>query len=101
MSGLATAAGFALPQSVLRERLDDFVLVSDDDITAAAALLASHAHTLSEGAGAAALAGLLADPNRPSRCAVIVSGGNATSDEIAALATVAPKHPIATVGGHP
>jgi threonine dehydratase len=86
MSGLATGVGFALPQSVLRERLDGFLLVSDDDIAEAAALLASHAHTLAEGAGAAALAGLLADTDRPQRCAVVVTGGNATSEEIAALA---------------
>jgi len=85
MSGLATAAGFALPQSVLVDRLDDFLLVTDDDIAAAAALLAGHAHTLAEGAGAAALAGLLADPARPAFCAVVVTGGNATPDEIAAL----------------
>ncbi len=85
MSGLATGTGFALPQSVLRTRLDGFVLVDDDAITAAAALLAARAHTLAEGAGAAALAGLLADPDRPERCAVVVTGGNATPDEIAAL----------------
>ncbi len=86
MSGLATGAGFELPQSVLRGRLDGFVLVTDDDISAAAALLASRAHTLAEGAGAAALAGLLADWGRPRRCAVVVTGGNATAAEIAALA---------------
>jgi threonine dehydratase len=67
-------------------RLDDFVLVSDDDLDAAAGLLASHAHTLAESAGAAALAGLLAASDRPQRCAVIVTGGNASADEIRAVA---------------
>lgn len=85
--GLATTTGYPLPQAILRERLDDFLLVSDDQIDAAARLLATHAHTLAEGAGAASLAGLLADPNRPvgARLGVIVSGGNASPDEIARL----------------
>ncbi len=69
-------------------RLDDFLLVGDDAITDAARLLASHAHTLAEGAGAAALAGLLAadlaHDGRP--VAVVCSGGNASAEEIADLA---------------
>lgn len=85
-SGLATGTSYALPQRVMAGRLDDFVLVSDDDLDAAAGLLASHAHTLAESAGAAALAGLLATPDRPQRCAVIVTGGNASADEIRAVA---------------
>ena len=86
-SGLATGTSYALPQRVMAGRLDDFVLVSDDDLDAAAGLLASHAHTLAETAGAAALAALLADPDRPQRCAVIVTGGNASADEIRAVAS--------------
>ncbi len=84
-SGLATAASFAMTQAILRDRLDDFILVDDDAIDAARRLLATHAHTLAEAAGAAALAGLLADPTRPANCAVIVSGGNADADELATL----------------
>src|SRR5205814_8130359 len=37
--GLATRTAFDLPQRILRQRLDDFVLVSDDDIRAAQALM--------------------------------------------------------------
>lgn len=85
-SGLATAASFDMTQAILRERLDDFLVLDDDEIDAARRLLASHAHTLAEGAGAAALAGALADPRRPSRCGVIVSGGNADERELATLA---------------
>lgn len=84
-SGLATGRSFALPQSVLAGRLDAFLLVSDDDLDAAARMLATHAHTLAESAGAAGLAGLLADPDRPARCAVVVTGGNASADELVAL----------------
>ncbi len=84
-SGLATASGYELPQRILRERLDDFLLVTESELDAARILLATHAHTLAEGAGAAALAGLLADPHRPQRCAVIVTGGNADDRELASL----------------
>ncbi len=92
VSGLATTAGFALTQSVLVDRLDDFLLVPDDAIAAAARLMATHAHTLAEGAGAASLAGLLADSARPTagqRAGVVCTGGNATAEEIAALSVVA------------
>lgn len=91
-SGLATTTGYPLPQRILRDRLDDFVLVADDAIDAAARLLATRAHTLAEGAGAAALAGLLAprSEDRPGRSAgpvaVVCTGANASADEIARLA---------------
>ena len=85
-SGLATSSGYSSTLAYLREGLHDFVLVSDDDIDHAARLLASHAHTLAEGAGAAALAGLLATDVRPRRVAVMCTGGNASADEIARLA---------------
>lgn len=88
-SGLATTTGYPLPQSVLRAGLDDFLLVDDDAIDAAARLLATHAHTLAEGAGAASLAGLLADVTRAGTAGprgVVVTGGNASIEEIARLA---------------
>ncbi len=86
MSGLATGGGFALPQQVLRGRLDGFVLVTDDAIDDARRLLASRAHTLAEGAGAAALAGVLADESRPEDpIAVVCTGGNADDQELATL----------------
>ena len=85
-SGLATTTGYELPQRLLRERLDDFVLVSDDGIDEAARLLATRAHTLAEGAGAAALAGLLATEGLVGTVAVVCTGANASADEIARLA---------------
>ncbi|WP_084355230.1 threonine ammonia-lyase [Actinomyces radicidentis] len=84
-SGLAVAASSGLPQRVMRGALDDFILVDDDAIDDARRLLASCAHTLAEGAGAASLAGLLADGDRPRRCAVVVSGGVADAAELADL----------------
>ncbi|MEZ0579236.1 threonine/serine dehydratase [Nocardioides sp. MH1] len=87
-SGLATSNGYPATHDLLRAGLQDFVLVEDDDIDVAARLLATHAHTLAEGAGAAALAGLLAiaADDRPRRVAVMCTGGNASADEIARLA---------------
>ncbi|HEY3548697.1 MAG TPA: pyridoxal-phosphate dependent enzyme [Propionicimonas sp.] len=84
-SGLATGSGFELPQSILGYGLHDFLLVDDDAIDDAASVLAHKAHTLAEGAGAAALAGLLSDTGRPERCAVICTGGNASDAELVAL----------------
>ncbi|WGX98442.1 threonine/serine dehydratase [Nocardioides sp. L-11A] len=88
-AGLATTTGYPRTQAVLRDRLDDFVLVDDDAIDAAARLLATCAHTLAEGAGAASLAGAVAsggpaDDTAP--VAVVCTGANASADEIARLA---------------
>lgn len=87
VDGLATGRGFELPQRLLREGLSDFRLVSDAEIQAAQGVLATHAHTLAEGAGAAALAAVLAAPDEFAgrRVAVVCSGGNASKSEIAAL----------------
>lgn len=85
--GLATGRGFDLPQHLLHTGLTDFHLVSEEQIGAAQRLLASHAHTLAEGAGAAALAAVLARPEEfaGQRVAVVCTGGNASPAEIAAL----------------
>ncbi|WP_439679922.1 threonine ammonia-lyase [Embleya sp. MST-111070] len=87
VDGLATGRGFALPQRLLRQGLADFLLVSDADIAVAQRLFATHAHTLAEGAGAAALAAVLTHPAEFAgrRVAVMCSGGNASPAEIAAL----------------
>jgi len=76
--GLATATPFALPQAILQRLLDDFVLVSDDEIDAANAIMIEKTRTLVEGAGSAALAGALKLKQRLAgrRIALICSGGN-------------------------
>jgi threonine dehydratase len=55
--GLATRTAFALPQRILWDMLDDFVLVSEDAMRAAIITFLQKAKTLSEGAGASSLAG--------------------------------------------
>jgi len=85
VAGLAVGASFALTQSVLGRSLNDFILVDDDAIQHAVGLMSTHAHTLAEGAGAASLAGLMADPTRQGRCAIICTGGNADDHELAGI----------------
>ena len=85
--GLSTATPFALPQRVMRRLLDDFVLVSDDEIDAATAVMIEKTRTLVEAAGAAALAAALKlrDSLRGHTVALICSGGNISPAQLKAL----------------
>jgi len=78
--GLATRAPFDLPQTILRRDLDDFILVSDDELRAAMRLMIEKTRNLVEGAGAASLAAAcqIHERLRGKRVALILSGGNAT-----------------------
>ena len=80
VEGIATAEGYELPQQIMRHRLHDFVLVSDDEVRRAVAMLVEKAHTLAEGAGATALAGAIRRPDlvRGRKVSITVSGGNIT-----------------------
>ncbi|MGD0803072.1 MAG: threonine dehydratase [Candidatus Bathyarchaeia archaeon] len=80
--GLATRSAFELPLEIMREKLDDFVLVSEDEMKAAIRLYVEKAHTIAEGAGAASLAAAIKmrDGLRGKRVGVVLSGGNLTSD---------------------
>jgi len=82
--GLATRVAFALPQAILWDLLDDFVLVSDDEIRRAMVLYIEKAHTLAEAAGAAPLAAALkiADRLRGKNIALVLSGGNVTPAQL-------------------
>jgi threonine dehydratase len=82
--GLAVGCGFEVTQALMRRHLTDFVLVTDDQITAAQHLYLTGAHTVAEGAGAAALAAVLADPERFAgrNVGVVCTGGNASGDEL-------------------
>jgi threonine dehydratase len=90
--GLATRTAFALPQQVLRKNLDDFVLVSDDEIRRAMRVLLLEAHVVAEAAGAAATAAAwkLRDRLRGKRVALWVSGSNATEEQIRAALEAGP-----------
>ncbi len=76
--GLATGTAFELPQRIIRRLIDDFVLVSDDDIKSAVRSLLERTRTVVEGAGAAPLAAALVLKDRLAgrRIVLILSGGN-------------------------
>jgi threonine dehydratase len=85
--GLATATPFDLPQRIMRRLLDDFVLVSDDELDAATVVMIEKTRNLVEAAGAAALAGALKlkERIRGRKIALICSGGNISPAQLKAL----------------
>jgi threonine dehydratase len=88
--GLATRTSFDLPQRILIDLLDDFVLVTDEELYRAMRLLLVSGHQVAEGAGAAATAAAwkLQDRLRGKTVALWLSGANATAESIQrALAT--------------
>ncbi|MCH8897349.1 MAG: threonine/serine dehydratase [Chloroflexi bacterium] len=82
--GVATGGGYELPQTIIRHSLDDFILVSDDEIRYAMGLLIEKAHTLAEGAGAVATAGALKhrEALKGKKVVIVVSGGNVTLAQV-------------------
>ncbi len=76
--GLATRTAFALPQRILWNHLDDFVLVNEQEIRRAILLYLQHTHNLAEGAGAAPLAAALKlkERLRGRNVVLVLSGGN-------------------------
>jgi threonine dehydratase len=85
--GLATRVPFELTNKVLWELLDDFVLVSDQEINEAILLLARHAKQMAEGAGAASLAAAIKLRNqlRGKKVVGIMTGGNIPPERFARL----------------
>lgn len=87
--GLATGSGYELTQSILKKHLDDFILVTDDEMNAAIVTHLEQTHNLAEHAGAASLAGALKIRERLSgkKVVLVMSGGNLSVEHLrAALA---------------
>ncbi|MFL6012919.1 MAG: threonine/serine dehydratase, partial [Gaiellaceae bacterium] len=82
--GLATRTPFELPQRIMWKSLDEFVLVSDDEIRAAQKTMIETTRNLVEAAGAAPLAAALKLRKRLAgkRVALVLSGGNATREQL-------------------
>ena len=82
--GIATRSGYELAQQIMADLLDDFLLVSEDEIHQAIGTLVDKAHTLAEGAGATALAGAIRYPEKikGKKVAITISGGNITVDQL-------------------
>lgn len=83
--GMATRVAFALTQSILRDLLDDFILVSDEELKRAILVLLETTHHLAEGAGAASTAAALRlkDDLHGKNVCLILSGANLTLDTLA------------------
>ncbi len=76
--GLAVRESFDLPQSIMADYLDDFVLVDDSELVGALRFLARYAHQLAEPSGCAGLAYLLRNRQEFRRLSVLlpITGAN-------------------------
>ena len=82
--GLATGHAFALPQSILKALLSEFLLINEEELVQAMVWYIERVHTLAEGAGAASLAAAyrLRDELRGKKVAIVCSGGNASLEQL-------------------
>jgi threonine dehydratase len=87
--GIAVKAPGQLTTQIIRQLVDDIVLVTEDQIERALAMLISIEKTVVEGAGAAGLAAVLAAPERFAGRSVglVLSGGNIDTRLIASVLT--------------
>ena len=85
--GLATRTAFELPQRILWTQLDDFILVSDEEIRQAQRMMIEKTRNLVEAAGAAPLAAALRLKDRVAgkTLALICSGGNVSPQQLRVL----------------
>jgi threonine dehydratase len=98
--GLATRVGFELPQRILRELLDDFVLVSEGELLDATRRMIEATRTLVEPAGAAPLAGALRlGPALDARRVILVCSGANVRPAQLLEALQRPREPARTHAG--
>lgn len=85
--GLATRMPADMTLGIMRELMDDALLVSEDDMRRAAGLILQHTHNLAEGAGAATLAAVLRNRERfaGQRIVAVLSGGNLDLAQLPAI----------------
>lgn len=76
--GLATRVPAEMTLAIMRELMDDVILVSDEELRIAAARILEHTHNLAEGAGAATVAAAMQQRDRfaGQQVAAVLSGGN-------------------------
>lgn len=76
--GLATRVPAELTLGIMRELMDDAILVSEDQMRHAAAMILKHTHNLAEGAGAATVAAAYQQRERfaGKKVVAVLSGGN-------------------------
>jgi threonine dehydratase len=87
--GIATRVAFALTFSIIKERIDDIVLVSEDEMRQAIVTLLEQAHMLAEPAGAAPLAAALkmTERLRGKKVVLALTGANITLAQLRAVLT--------------
>jgi threonine dehydratase len=85
--GIAVKEAGAITSSIVREKVDEIVLVDEFHLERALHLLLEEEKTLAEGAGAAALAAVLRYPEKfaGARVALVVSGGNVDTGLVASV----------------
>jgi len=87
--GVATRVPFLNTQRIMRQYLDDFVLVDDAAIKEAIVLMLQHTCNLAEGAGAVPLAAALQLKERLAgkKVVLVLSGGNLALDQLQDIVT--------------
>ena len=82
--GLATGEGYEYTQMIMREYMDDFVLVSDEEIRNAMKQIVAATRIIPESASSSALAALTRLKNnfRGKKVAMVITGGNSPPDEV-------------------
>ena len=82
--GFATGQAYELPFSIYKDALDDFVLLSEDELRDGMGAALYYTHNLAEGAGAATIAAAwkVRDRLQGKKVALQMSGGNASTVEI-------------------
>jgi threonine dehydratase len=87
--GIAVKAPGRITTDIIRRLVDDIVLVTEDQIERAVAMLIAIEKTVVEGAGAAGLAAVLAEPERFAgrNVGLVLTGGNIDTRLIASVLT--------------
>jgi len=76
--GIATRVTFDLTFGILKQHLDDFVLLTEEELAEGVRMALRTTHNLAEGAGSASLAAALKlkDRLKDQRVVCVMSGGN-------------------------
>jgi len=101
--GLATRTPFELPLSIMRDLIDDIILVSEEELHRAIVLLLEKAHTLAEGAGAASTAAAmqLREVLQGQTVACVISGGNLPLAELQRILAATRPTAVGTAAASP
>ncbi len=85
--GLATQIGYELTQAILQDHLNDFILVSEEEMAQAILLIMELIRNMAEEAGAAPLAAVLKIKQRIKgrKVALVLTGSNISMERLKQL----------------